>query len=221
MKTSIFRSKFLFAFGLLIISVIQTSAQTTEFTYQGKLSDSGTPSATYDFEFRLCNSATDCTTPLATLQKLAMPVSNGVFTVTLDFGSATFDGTSRWLEIAVKQPAQGTFTTLTPRQALTSAPYSIKSLKSLDAENLGGMAATQFVQTTDPRLDATNYVQNTNIPQAGVNFNIGGTGTATILDARVQFNLGGDRILSNVGTANLFAGSGAGASNTSGSSNSF
>lgn len=221
MKTSIFRAKFLFAFGLLIISAIQASAQTTEFTYQGKLSDTGTPSATYDFEFRLCNSATDCTTPLATQQKLAVPVSIGVFTVTLDFGAARFDGTSRWLEIAVKQPAQETFTTLTPRQALTSEPYSIKSLKSLDAENLGGMAATQFVQTTDPRLDATNYVQNTNTPQAGVNFNIGGTGTASILDASVQFNLGGNRILTNTGTDNLFAGAGAGAANTTGPRNAF
>jgi hypothetical protein len=38
----------------------------TEFTYQGKLADTETPSTTYDFEFRLCGTATlDCTTPLA------------------------------------------------------------------------------------------------------------------------------------------------------------
>ena len=39
--------------------------------------------------------------------------------------------------------------------------------------------------------------------------------------ATTQYNLGGDRILSNAGASNLFAGTGAGASNTTGNSNSF
>ena len=53
MKTTNFYCKFLFAVELLIISTAQGSAQTSEFSYQGKLVDTGTQSATYDFEFWL------------------------------------------------------------------------------------------------------------------------------------------------------------------------
>jgi len=65
----------------------------------------------------------------------------------------------------------------------------------------------------NPLPGSSNYVQNTNTPQAGVNFSIGGTGTANILNATTQFNLGGSRILSNAGMDNMFVGVGAGASN--------
>src|SRR5262249_50937887 len=44
--------------------------------------------------------------------------------------------------------------------------------------------------------------------------------TANILNAATQYNLGGQRILSNAGTSNLFAGVNAGTSNT-GNSNTF
>ena len=60
-----------------------------------------------------------------------------------------------------------------------------------------------------------HYIQNSTSQQAATNFNIGGTGTANILDAATQFNIGGTRILSNAGVGNLFAGEGAGAVNTS------
>ena len=188
MKNKTLKKRFYFIAShltLIFAFAVSISAQTTEFTYQGKLTDTGTLTATYDFEFRLCNSlAADCTTPLATQQKSGVPVSGGVFTVTLDFGAANFDGTNRWLEIAVKRPLQAGFTTLTPRQPLTSAPYSIKSLKSFDAENLGGTAANLFVQIADPRLtddrnplpNSPNYIQNTILQQALSNFNITGDG---------------------------------------------
>ena len=143
---------------LILVCAISLSAQTTEFAYQGKLTDTGTQSATYDFEFRLFDVATGGAA-LATQQKLAVPISSGVFTVTLDFGAANFDGTNRWLEIAVKRPAQGAFTTLTPRQPLTSAPYSIKSLKSFDAQNLGGIPAISYLQNNGDGSNLTNVAK--------------------------------------------------------------
>ena len=144
----------------IIVCAVSIAAQTAEFTYQGKLSDSGTPSLTYDFEFRLCDSlAADCTAPLGTQQRPGVTVSGGVFTVKLDFGAAVFDGTNRWLEIAVKRPAQVAFSTLAPRQPLTSAPYSIKSLKSFDAENLGGVPASSFLQNNGDGSNLTNVAK--------------------------------------------------------------
>jgi hypothetical protein len=66
---------------------------------------------------------------------------------------------------------------------------------------------------------STDYIQNATGQQAA-DFNIGGTGKAGVFDAATQFNLGGNRVLSQPGMSNLFAGNGAGAVNT-GQGNSF
>jgi formylglycine-generating enzyme required for sulfatase activity len=58
------------------------------------------------------------------LTNIAVPVSEGLFTVTLDFG-ANFSGNNRWLEIAVRTNGSGAFSTLSPRQQITAAPYAI------------------------------------------------------------------------------------------------
>ncbi len=61
------------------------------------------------------------------------------------------------------------------------------------------------------------YVQNQNVdPQVSSNFNISGFGDANTFNARVQFNLAGNRILGNAGTNNLFVGIGTGTVNTGG-----
>ncbi len=59
-----------------------------------------------------------------------------------------------------------------------------------------------------------NYIQN--IPGIGTqaaSFNITGGGTANIFNAATQFNIGGNRVLSNAGQGNLFAGRDSGISN--------
>jgi hypothetical protein len=65
------------------------------------------------------------------------------------------------------------------------------------------------------------YIRNATSLQPATSFNIGGTGTADIFNAVMQFNLGGNRILGTAGTNNLFAGIGAGAGITTGSGNAF
>jgi hypothetical protein len=45
-------------------------------------------------------------------------------------------------------------------------------------------------------------------------FNVSGTFGANVINATTQFNIGGNRVLSNAGTENLFAGVGSGAVNT-------
>lgn len=183
------KKRFYFLATVLIFAfAVSASAQTTQFTYQGKLTDTGTPTATYDFEFHLCNSlAADCTVPLAAQQIPNVPVSGGTFTVKLDFGPANFDGSNRWLEIAVKHPAQGTYTTLSPRQPLTSAPYSIRSLKSFDAENLGGVPAGSYLQTNGDGSALTNL-------------NAVSVASGTLSDARLSSNV------AKLDTNNVFTG---------------
>src|SRR5256885_13346268 len=79
------------------LSSICISAQTSAFTYQGRLTDTGTqPTATYDMEFRLFD-ASEGGNPLPlgnpititfTDPPRGVSVANGVFTVQLDFGGA-------------------------------------------------------------------------------------------------------------------------------------
>ncbi len=149
-------------------------AQTTEFTYQGNLSDTGTPAANYDFEFRLFDVETGGAA-LTSQQKSSVAVSGGAFTVRLDFGATNFDGSSRWLEIAVKRPSEGTYTTLTPRQPINSAPYSIRSLTAGVADNaaqLGGVDASEYVTTATV---GSTFINNDSVPQTA-DFNISGSG---------------------------------------------
>jgi hypothetical protein len=204
---------------------LNAAAQTTEFTYQGKLTDGAVPpTANYDFEFRLFSAETGGVA-IAAQQRLGVSVSGGLFTVKLDFG-ANFDGANRWLEIAVRPAGGGSFTTLAPRQSISSAPYSIRSLNSTSADTstnslqLGGVAANQYVVTTDPRMtdarnplpNSANYIQNTTALQPSSSFTISGTGAASIFNAQAQYNLLGQRIIGiNGGASNLFVGMGAGA----------
>ena len=100
-------------------------AQGTAFTYQGRLNSSGNPaSGTYDLTFALFSVSSGAGQVGVTLTNTPVAVSNGLFTVTLDFG-ANFPGASRWLEIGVRTNGGGAFTTLVPRQALTATPFAI------------------------------------------------------------------------------------------------
>lgn len=100
-------------------------AQGTAFTYQGRLNDGASPaSGSYDLSFTLYGGPL-LGTPLAgPLTNSAVPVTNGLFTVPLDFGSQ-FPGADRWLRIAARTNGASAFTILFPRQQLTPTPYAI------------------------------------------------------------------------------------------------
>ncbi|HMY73934.1 MAG TPA: hypothetical protein PLQ88_19105, partial [Blastocatellia bacterium] len=81
---------------------------------------------------------------------------------------------------------------------------------------------TLTIAATGGSGGAGNAIQNSTAIQPNANFNISGNGTAggtlsgNAVNAALQFNLNGNRILSNAGDNNLFAGVGAAASNTGG-----
>src|SRR5262249_61941171 len=112
------------------------AGQGTAFTYQGKLTDSGTlANGQYGLQFKLFD-ALSAGTQQGTTQTLSnVTVTNGIFTVPLDFGACPtcFNGSARFLEIAVRPTSGGRFTTLTPRQPITSTP------SALNAARLGGL----------------------------------------------------------------------------------
>jgi hemoglobin-like flavoprotein len=220
-------------FLLLTAFAGSSVGQTTIFTYQGKLNDGETAAnGPYQFEFRLFDVQTVGTgTQIGgTLTNVPATVVNGIFTVQLDFGANAFNGTDRFLEISVRRNAAESYVALSPRQPLTSAPYAIKSKTSETAitanntQQLGGVEASQYVQTNDSRMTdartplpgSQNYIQNSTTQQINTDFNISGEGKAGVLTAVQQFNIGTLRVLSIDGQANLFVGAGAGAVNIGG-----
>jgi Chaperone of endosialidase len=52
-------------------------------------------------------------------------VANGLFRVLIDFGFGAFTGQSTWMEVEVATNGASSFTTVSPRQQLTPAPYAI------------------------------------------------------------------------------------------------
>ena len=124
---------------LLLFIVVLTPrllAQSTAFTYHGALSFNRTPvTGLYDMQFSLFGSEMGGTAVVTPMTKNAVPVTNGLFTARLDFGGGIFTGPPRWIEISVRAAGGGNFQTLSPRQELTSSPYSIRSLTAADVVN--------------------------------------------------------------------------------------
>jgi trimeric autotransporter adhesin len=117
-------------------------AQGTAFTYQGYLNDAGHPAnGSYDISFLLYSTNTGGSFVAGPLTNSATGVSNGLFTVSLDFGGGPFAGNTRWLEISVCTNGGIAFTTLTPRQQLTSVPFAVAAgnlTGPLPSTSLGG-----------------------------------------------------------------------------------
>ncbi len=103
------------------------AAQGTAFTYQGQLIDMGVPAnGLYDIRAGLYDTNAGGTLMTALYTNTAVVVKNGMFAITMDFGSNVFDGTPYWLQIGARTNGIGaSFTPLSPRQELTPAPYAI------------------------------------------------------------------------------------------------
>jgi hypothetical protein len=200
------RSGFLLAALLMVgLSLVTVRAQQTPFTYQGKLTDNGSPAnGNYDLQFALFDSASGGVQIGQTQTVTNVSTSGGVFTVTLDFGPAAFTGGQRFLEISTRSSGGGAFTLLTPRQQISSTPYAVRSLNATNADTatnsqtLGGVSADKYVQTNDARLSdarpptagSPNYIQNTTTTQANTNFAIAGTGAVLGPFTATQVNAG-------------------------------
>jgi hypothetical protein len=188
----------------------RAEGQATIFTFQGRLTDAGSPATNvYDMEFKLFDKLDVGTgTQLGlTITKENVGVTTGIFTVELDFGvcAACFNGEERFLEIGIKPAGNNDpFTVLSPRQAVRSAPYA---LRAFDAGQLEGIASGGFIQ-------------NRTTQQAMTNFNISGNGTASgtlsanTVNAASQYNIGGLRMLAVSGPFNDGFGTVFAASNT-------
>ncbi len=153
-------------------------AQAPAFTYQGRLTENGSPaSGLYDLRFTIFNLGGSAVAGPQT--NSAVAVSNGVFTVMLDFGSVPFDGSARWLEIGVRpNGSAGAYQTLSPRQPLTPAPYAIHAATAANAAtaNAATMAnATPWSGLTGLPSGFADAIDNDTTYAAGIGLSLADT----------------------------------------------
>lgn len=198
--------KTLLAVLSLFLAVLAARSQGTAFTYQGRLNNGGSPaSGIYDLRFAIYDSTNSPGNLIAgPLTNSATAVSNGLFTVTLDFGPGVFTGADRWLQLEVRTNGADIFTTLLPLQPIQPVPYAIMAnsasnlLGTLPAAQLSGtLPATQLAGTlSSAQLPATVLTNGA----SGVNI----TGTFAGNGAGIT-NVSGTLIWQTVGETNQLA----------------
>ncbi len=126
---------------LTLISVSATGAVAlgAGFTFQGGLSTAAGPiTGGCDLRFGLFNAASGGSQIGNLLVRPGLQLTNGLFAVELDFGDV-FNGDPRWIEVGVRCPAgSGSFTTLSPRQAVSAAPYALTANRVLNIDSAAG-----------------------------------------------------------------------------------
>src|SRR5882724_1761757 len=164
---------------LLLLSTLNfqpsiASAQGTAFSYQGRLNDGASPAnGNYDLAFTLYAANAGGAPIAGPLTNAATAVNNGLFTVTLDFG-ANFPGTDRWLEISVQKNGAG-FTTLSPRQHLTAAPYSITA-----GNVTGSVSASQLTGTILPSNIGAGTITSNDLASGAAAANLAASGQSGV-----------------------------------------
>jgi hypothetical protein len=119
-------------------------AVSAAFTYQGELKTGNSPvNDTCDMTFGLYDASSGGAQVGSTINA-TVPITGGLFTVNLDFGSSAFTGDRRWLGIEVKCTGESVYTDL-GRQELTAAPYAVYARSA-------GALHTYPVTTTAPAM---------------------------------------------------------------------
>ena len=223
------------ALAMVVISVMSLRAQPAVFTYQGVL-DNGTTAVTgaYDFRFKIYDAGSLVFAGPVT--NAPVGVTNGLFTVALDFHTNVFDGSARSLEIGVRTNLDtNAYTVLSPRQALTSVPYALQAINASNAVTLTSPLQTTNLSGTIPNsllspyvavltnsvvfsnsVTATNFIGNgyglSNVPAASL--------TGTLPDIRLSTNVAmltaTNAMFSSNVTAVMFTGAGHGLTNVPG-----
>jgi hypothetical protein len=184
----------------------------TAFTYQGRLTDANNnANGMYDFQFKLYDANTGPNQVGSDVNVADVDVMDGYFTLELDFNEPNaFAGDAQWLEIGVRPGYlndPNVYTLLSPRHEVTPTPYALYAKSAGD--------------------DSDWTISDSNMYSAVPgNVGIGTTSPSEKLEVNGNINInsvyqiGGETVLSNAGSSNIFVGVGAGGHNTNGTHNS-
>ncbi|MGE0481867.1 MAG: tail fiber domain-containing protein [Phycisphaerae bacterium] len=128
----------------LVAPALAQSPLGSDLTYQGRLTESGSPvEGSAAMRFWLYDAASGGNVVAGPVDRLNVPLAEGLFTVELDFGAAAFGPDARWLEIEVNTSSPGNpcgdmaCDVLSPRQKITAAPIAL-ALRHLRTESTAG-----------------------------------------------------------------------------------
>lgn len=126
----------------------------TQFSYQGQLQFNGTVvNGIYDLKFETWSQETGGGVIGTAIVIEDVDVTDGIFSVNLDFGDLPFTGDDVFLKIQVREGAStGSFTQLSPRQRINTVPFAIQA----DFLAANGASSGQVL-----KFDGTNWVPGT------------------------------------------------------------
>lgn len=138
-------------------------------SYQGRLTDNGSAAnGIYDLRFVVFNQATGGAAQGEAVTANDAQVTNGVFTAPLDFGFIFYGNpNARFLEIGVRAGnSNGAFTTLAPRQPITSAPLAVSAQFAVNSQNAVNAQNAVNSQNAQNALNAQNSQNSQNAQNA-------------------------------------------------------
>jgi hypothetical protein len=150
---------------------------TDAFTYQGRLESANLPATgIYDLKFTVHSADLGGNIVAGPLTYSGVSVSNGLFTVVLNFGSGVFTGPERWLGIEARTNGAALYTRLTPRQPITPTPYAQYTANaanaatangvSPDSVTASGIASGQVVKSLNNLHDDVTQVAGANVTRS-------------------------------------------------------
>src|ERR1041385_7908696 len=209
-----------------LLTQVHCLAESTVFTYQGRLSANGLPAnGLYDFRFAIYRLETNGLLLGGPLTNTAVGVTNGLFTTSLDFGHTPFLGDNHWMDCAVRSNGStSSFTPLTPRTRIAAAPYAIAAANIVNggvtASSLSAGSGTdgQVLQMTNGVLTWANLGTGGTVTSVRTGPGLLGgpiTGSGTVsIDPAVVPCLSSNQIFTGanafINAANSFAGNGSG-----------
>ncbi|MHC4242716.1 MAG: tail fiber domain-containing protein [Planctomycetota bacterium] len=141
----------------------EPETSTTAFYYQGKLKENDREvDGLFDFEFGLYDKSES-----GTLLKQGpllddVPIVEGIFNTSLNFGRSVFTGQARYLEIRVR-PGESSnpddFVTLQPRQKISPTPYALQT-RGIFVDDASNVGIGTFLPTSP--LTIAGVVESTN-----------------------------------------------------------
>ena len=164
------------------------------FTYQGRLdTSSGPANGLYDFRCQLYSAQEFGALVSTTFTNAAVPVTNGLFVINLDFGTDVFNGAERWLSIDVRTNNELNFSHLSPRQRLAPTPYAVYATKAGGLQD--GAAITGALSFNAPSGPPFNVGSSVKVPNLNADLLDGLDSTAFVLKT-------GDTMVGNLNVAN-------------------
>jgi len=191
--------------GALAVVAAAAADFGTAFVYQGRLNDQGQPAnGLYDLRFVLYTDATGGTA-LGEVEANPTGVTNGLFTVRLDFGADGFDGQPRWLEVLARaNGAAGDHELLAPRQEVLPAPYALVAAQAAVAGVATVATSAQTATTVAPGavsaagiapsqvVKSLNNLRDNLTLAAGDNLTLTPSGQTLTLSSPTDWHLGGN-----------------------------